>query len=119
MKADSKQVTDALVDMAGSAIERARSESSPDLLLADEEFLERLADRVVEKLDAREAARLANLDKECQERLKLLAEPQSAVEHQAMAHAGPWKLRWGMAVAKAAGSPEPCPRSGQSRPGPQ
>lgn len=60
MKADSKQVTDALVDMTGSAIERARSEPSADLLLADDEFLDLLASRVAEKLLARELLQQSN-----------------------------------------------------------
>lgn len=51
----------ALFEFASRALGRADSRPGPDRLLDDEEFLERLAGKVVEKLDARSAGAVSGL----------------------------------------------------------
>ena len=52
-----RKVADALFNMARSALERASTQALAGRLLDDEALLDRLADKVAQRLEARSAAR--------------------------------------------------------------
>ncbi|MDN5517011.1 MAG: hypothetical protein L0G82_17375 [Pseudomonas sp.] len=114
-----QRVTELLQEQSRSALDQALEKKVliVQSLIGDEAFIGRLVDRVIERLDAREAAQHAELDRELNERLQLLRGAKSDEERLAIIEkinegsAGASKTRWGFASVKVAGSPEPSARS--------
>lgn len=111
----------ALFEFASRALGRADSRQLPDRLLDDEEFLERLAGKVVEKLEARSkesagafavAVQAGRDVMERYQRMQALAVPSAEGGDSPIAG-----VRWAEAQLKAADRPglECCPRCGHSR----
>ncbi|MBG0839023.1 hypothetical protein [Ectopseudomonas toyotomiensis] len=106
-----QKIIEFLMEQASLALEGALEKKMPivEAMRGDEVFLGRLVDRVIERLDAREADRQAKLDRELDDYLQALRGAKSDEERLAIIEkfnggsTGVSKTRWGLASAKVGG----------------